>query len=447
MRSAAASSTVRRSPRQNLKGRAGKSRAAPKKKQLPIFWLPHQEFAYFTYKLDKVQLSVAALIFANFVVSAVNSQVLPQEGSVAKESFFILETILTFIFLIELVWNMYGNACLPFWRSGWNIFDFLIVLISVLSLIFKGLPAFNVLRLFRAFRVFRLFKRIKSLRCIIEGVFAAMPGVTNAFMVLAILMGIWSIMGVEFFGEVAEEEFGNFACAMFTMFQVMTMDSWSSGIARKLIFSEKLNDVQRSIVAPIFFVLFIFIAGIVMTNVVVAILLEKYLSATQKHAQLKRADARKKARSDKEIRGPPRGDKGSFVEKNTAEAKPKSSKAASRWKKAGKFAKVISRIKIEAKKSAEISSAKELEKKRAREKKEIAAMKKMMANREAKRRRTTGRMMGPRRRSRLSMNMQQFSMQRSNSNNSRVSPETTASKQSSVVELVSKRSGAYSPLR
>jgi hypothetical protein len=148
-------------------------------------------------------------------------------------------------------------------------------MISLLSLIMKDLPGISVLRLFRAFRVFRLFKRIKSLKLIIDGVLASLPGVANAFIVLGILMGIWSIMGVEFFGEASPDEFGTFLAAMFTMWQIMTMDSWASSIARKLLFEEGMV-----FVGGLYFISFVFIAGILMTNVVVAILLEKYLDAT-----------------------------------------------------------------------------------------------------------------------------------------------------------------------
>lgn len=116
---------------------------------------------------------------------------------------------------------------------------------------------------------------------IIEGVGAALPGVSNAFVVLGILMGIWSIMGVEFFGTIRGEfsmnsagvknceilghsgldepefglckfktqEFGDFFKAMFSMWQIMTMDSWASGIARPLIYNE-----GHWITGPIFFI-------------------------------------------------------------------------------------------------------------------------------------------------------------------------------------------------
>eukprot|EP00494_Astrolonche_serrata_P024362 UN24620 len=97
-------------------------------------------------------------------------------------------------------------------------------------------PGITVLRLFRAFRVFRLFKRIDSLKRIVEGVISSLTGVSQAFMILLILMGIWSVIGVEFFRNAEEEHFGTFIQAMFTMWQVMTMDDWS-GLARELIYT------------------------------------------------------------------------------------------------------------------------------------------------------------------------------------------------------------------
>jgi hypothetical protein len=136
------------------------------------------------------------------------------------------------------------------------------------------LPGIAVLRLFRAFRVFRLFRRVESLRLIIEGVAASMTGVANAFAVLGILMGIWSVIGVEFFGTADPPNFGNFGRAMFTMWQAMTGDGGYSIIARPLIYQARMP-----IAAP-FFISYGFVAAIVMTNVVIAILLDAYLRKT-----------------------------------------------------------------------------------------------------------------------------------------------------------------------
>jgi voltage-gated sodium channel len=248
----------------------------------------HQNAVRDLYNTQQVQIAVAGLIFANFFFSAIHTQTNPGEDPEPGSFIYVVEWVFGILFLLELIWNMYGTWWSEFWESGWNWFDFIIVVISLLSLMMKDLPGISVLRLFRAFRVFRLFKRIKSLKLIIDGVLASLPGVANAFIVLGILMGIWSIMGVEFFGEVAPEEFGTFLAAMFTMWQIMTMDSWASSIARKLLFEEGME-----FVGGLYFISFVFIAGILMTNVVVAILLEKYLAATheEKKAELVGGDA------------------------------------------------------------------------------------------------------------------------------------------------------------
>jgi len=244
--------------------------------------LPHQKFMKDSYLLNSVQYGVAGLIFANFIVSAAEAQVLATEGSMEDDIFKVFDFFFTIIFTVEVLWNLYGHFLLEFWESGWNWFDFVIVVISLMVLSGSNLPGMSIFRLFRAFRVFRLFKRIKSLKLIIEGVFGALPGVSQAFVVLSVLMGIWSILGVQTYGPHDPAHFGNFFKAMFTMFQVMTMDSWSSGIARNIIFGpeDDPNGYAAGIGGVIFFITYIFGAGIVMTNVVVAILLEKYLKVT-----------------------------------------------------------------------------------------------------------------------------------------------------------------------
>jgi voltage-gated sodium channel len=147
------------------------------------------------YDSPGVQIAVASLIFANFMVSAVQAQVAPTSTD-PPDWFVACEWFFGMIFLGELTWNMYGSWFGLFWQSGWNWFDFFIVLISLVSLSDVDLPGISVLRVFRAFRVFRLFKRVGPLKLIINGVFASLPGIFNAFLVLGIIMAIWSIMGV-----------------------------------------------------------------------------------------------------------------------------------------------------------------------------------------------------------------------------------------------------------
>jgi len=261
---------------------------ANKRNNGPKDSVPYQSEVKRLYDTPASQIGVAGLIFANFIVSAAQKQIMPISDPEPWTFFMINEWFFGLIFTVELMVNMYGSWPCLFWKSGWNWFDFIIVIISLLALLVPELPGISVLRLFRAFRVFRLFKRIESLKLIIDGVMASLPGVFNAFLVLGILMGIWSIMGVEFFGEISEEEFGTFMKGMFSMWQITTMDSWASGIARPIIYGLKTGQEPLPF-AAVYFISFVFVAGVIMTNVVVAILLEKYLEATSNSAAEKAA--------------------------------------------------------------------------------------------------------------------------------------------------------------
>lgn len=253
--------------------------------------LPLQFAVFRFYARGEIQILVAVLIFANFIVSATQAEVLPEHGSVGDQVFFGFELFFNIAFTTELLVNMYANFFCAFWKSSWNIFDFVIVLISLLSMVFTNLPGIGVLRLFRAFRVFRLFKRIKSLKVIIEAVLKSLPAVANAFVVLGLIMAIWSIMSVGFFKDLRPEEFGTFFRAMLTFFQIMTLDSWCSGLARPLMcnepfgydpgedgpFCESVNPMTA-----FFFLSYVLINSVMMANVVVAILLENFIRAMEK---------------------------------------------------------------------------------------------------------------------------------------------------------------------
>jgi len=233
--------------------------------------LPNQEKVRLWYLMRVTQIAVAVFIILNFLLSAVKAQRQPQSKH-ELYVFEVLEIIFALIFALELAVNMYGSWCRPFFESGWNWFDLIIVLISLFTLgLGSGIPGINTLRLFRAFRVIRLFKRIPSLKRIVEGVIQAIPGVSNALIVLTLIMAIWSILGVEFYSTTSPENFGTFFKGMFSMFQCMTLDSWS-GIARPLI--------KRGPMHWFFFCSYVLIAGIIMVNVVVAVLLEKFIGAT-----------------------------------------------------------------------------------------------------------------------------------------------------------------------
>ena len=233
-----------------------------------------QSKAHVFYNADLIQFFTAGLIFGNFIVNAAEAQVREGEASLA---FGGLEMFFTAIFTIELSINFYAHKYGHFINS-WNIFDSVVVFVSLLSLLLDNLPGISTLRLMRAFRVFRLFKRLASLRKIMAALGNSVPGCSNAFAIVILVTSIYAILGVQFFRYVGEGDmkgryFGTFLRAMLTMFQVMTGDSWAEGVSRPIM--EWYPDNGQRVMVQMYFVSYILIVGIVLTNVVVAVLLEK----------------------------------------------------------------------------------------------------------------------------------------------------------------------------
>jgi len=272
--------------------------------------LPKQAQIAACYNSTVVQVLVACLIGANFLTNIIEKEIDPK-GTKHDEVFAVFGAIYNIAFTIELAVNIYAHWFCEFWRSGWNIFDSVVVSIGVINMVQLPLPsAFSMLRNMRAFRVFRLFKRVKSLNKIIVAIVHAVPGVVNAFLILFIVMSIYAILAVEFYTHMAEdcqstvslpnapngirnvtadspspfltprglcmgpEYFGTFSRSLYTFFQVLTGESWSEMVARPAIWYYYYDPV-KAIGGSLFFVSYVLITGFMLINVVVAVLLDK----------------------------------------------------------------------------------------------------------------------------------------------------------------------------
>lgn len=142
----------------------------------------------------------------------------------------ILDQVLIWIFAVEIILKLISDRH-RFFYSGWNIFDFLVVAIAFVP----GNGAFSVLRVFRIFRALRLLYRIPRLRIITESLFKSIPSIGW----ICVLLGIWfyiaSVISTSLFGTKFPEWFGTIAKSMYTLFQVMTLESWSMGIVRPVM--------------------------------------------------------------------------------------------------------------------------------------------------------------------------------------------------------------------
>jgi len=259
------------------------------------FW-KYQLQARKFYKTTTTEVFVASLIGGNFLMNLIEATIDPQKV-LYPDVFGGFELFFNIAFTIELGVNMYAFWLCDFWKSTWNVFDFVVVSIGLLTTLQVPLPGpLKMLRMMRAFRVFRLFKRIKSLKKIMDSLAKAIPGVVNAFVILVLVMCIYSILAVEFWstyglgGTITNEDgvvvplqtsrgqdygweyFGNFPKSMYTMFQVLTGESWSEAIARPLLHTP---DTILNVATAFYFVSFVVLCAVILINVVVAVLLEK----------------------------------------------------------------------------------------------------------------------------------------------------------------------------
>jgi len=271
--------------------------------------LPKQEAVARFYNTVQIQVGVAVLIGANFLTNIIEKEIDPR-GTKHLEVFAAFNYFYNIAFTIELIVNLYGHWWTAFWKSGWNVFDAVVVSIGLVNMMELPLPAaFGMLRMMRAFRVFRLFKRVKSLNKIIVAIVHAIPGVSNAFLILGIVMSIYAILAVELWTHMAEdcleeleetgltrwqtprgkcwgpEYFGTFLRSLYTFFQVLTGESWSEMVARPAVWFH-YDTPLKAVGGALFFVSYVIITGFMLINVVVAVLLDKMSAAEPSEPEL-----------------------------------------------------------------------------------------------------------------------------------------------------------------
>lgn len=142
----------------------------------------------------------------------------------------LLDRICLAIFTVEIVLKLYALG-LRFFRSGWNIFDFIIVGIALIP----GAQTLGVLRAMRILRLLRVISVTPSLRRVVEGLLRSLPGMGSVFLLMAIIFYIGAVMATKLFGAGFPDQFGTLWGSAFTLFQVMTLEGWADGVVRPVM--------------------------------------------------------------------------------------------------------------------------------------------------------------------------------------------------------------------
>ena len=172
-----------------------------------------------------------------------------------------LDKLILAVFVVEIAVKLFAYG-LRFFRNSWNVFDFVVVGIALIP----ASGPLAVLRALRVLRVLRLISMVPRLRFVVEALLKAIPGIASIGALMLILFYVFAVMATGLFGEHFPDWFGSIGASMYTLFQIMTLESWSMGIVRPVM------DVYPY--AWLYFIPFILIATFTMLNLFIGIIVD-----------------------------------------------------------------------------------------------------------------------------------------------------------------------------
>ena len=207
------------------------------------------------------------LVISVIIASALYAGVSSYNEIIPADYFFLLQVFdysITVFFTIEILIRIFAERSLiNFFKDGWNVFDFLIVSISLIPI--GGAESIFVARLLRIVRILRIITVVPAFRHIIDSLIKTIPRVGFIALLMFIFIYIWGAIGTLFFDEINPERWGNIGVAMLTLVQVATYDDWAA-VMRELIVVYP--------VAWIYFVSFIIINAVVLLNMVIGVIVD-----------------------------------------------------------------------------------------------------------------------------------------------------------------------------
>jgi voltage-gated sodium channel len=212
-----------------------------------------------------VQHAIVVLIILNAALLGLETSqdVMQAYGS----ELVLLDHFILGIFILELVLLIIARGT-DFFKDPWSMFDFVVIAIAVVP----ATESLSVLRALRVLRVLRLINKVESMRKVVGGLLSCLPSLASVVSLILIIFYVSAVIATNLFGQAFPELFGGMGNTAFTLFQVMTLESWSDGIARPVM--------EKFPYAWIFFILFILIATFVIVNLFIAVIVDSLTSGS-----------------------------------------------------------------------------------------------------------------------------------------------------------------------
>lgn len=232
----------------------------------------------------RTQQVITGLIILNAVTLGLETS--ERATAAAGDLLRMLDRAILAIFTLEVAAKIlvYRHR---FPRDPWNVFDFLVVGVGLVP----ATEGFSVLRALRVLRVLRLISMVPSMRNVVGALLHAIPGISSVVLLLSLVYYVAAVMATNLFSASFPEWFGTIGSSMYTLFQIMTLESWSMGIVRPVM------EVYPH--AWAFFVPFILIASFTVLNLFIAIIVDVMQSQHQNELDAQEAEKAKVARDER----------------------------------------------------------------------------------------------------------------------------------------------------
>ena len=221
----------------------------------------------------RFQRAIIALIVVNAITLGLETS--PEVMAAAGPALIMLDHAMLTVFVIEIAIRIgaYGRS---FFRDPWSLFDFIVVGLALAP----STENFSVLRALRVLRVLRLITAVPQMRRVVGGLLSALPGLGSVVAILALMFYVAAVMATQIFGGAFPDWFGTLPKSLYSLFQIMTLESWSMGIVRPVM--------EVYPYAWVFFVPFILIATFTMLNLFIAVVvnaMQSYHELEAKHVE------------------------------------------------------------------------------------------------------------------------------------------------------------------
>jgi len=170
----------------------------------------------------------------------------------------LFDDLIVWVFVVEVTSRIIVHRW-AFFKDPWSIFDFIVVAISIVP----ASQTFSVLRALRILRVLRLITVVPSLKAVVGGLLAALPGMGSIVLLIMLLYYVFAVIAVKLYGSAFPELFGTLGKSFFTLFTVMTLEGWVDGVVKPIM--EKFPR------AWIFFVTFIIVTTFMVLNLFIGV--------------------------------------------------------------------------------------------------------------------------------------------------------------------------------